>query len=259
VKDSSSASPRALHVVILAAGEGTRMKLPGKSKVLLKVGSETIVEKVVSIALSLYPASIQVIVGFRAEDVMAALSGRPVNFVFQLQQWGTGHAVLQAETLLKKKDGDVLILLGDVPLIQGRTLETLIEEHRGRGAAATVLSMEPENPDGYGRILRDGEGTLIGIVEHRDATPEQLAIRESNSGIFCFDLPSLFPALRKTTRDNVQNQYYLTDTVHILRREGKTVHCVKTDAPEEVMGINNREDLARVQKVYAACAESSDT
>ena len=259
MKDSPKPSACALHVIILAAGEGTRMKLPGKSKVLLKVGDETIIEKVVAIAQSLCPASIQIVVGFRAQDVMAALSGRQVNFVFQLQQWGTGHAVLQTEKLLKSKKGDALILLGDVPLIQVRTLERLLEEHQARNASATVLSMLPEDPAGYGRIVRDREGELLRIVEHRDATPDERAIRESNSGIFCFNLNDLFPALRKTTRENAQNQYYVTDTIHILRSEGKGVHCVTAETPEEVLGINSREDLSRVQKVYALCAASSDT
>jgi UDP-N-acetylglucosamine diphosphorylase/glucosamine-1-phosphate N-acetyltransferase len=245
-----------LHIVILAAGEGTRMGLPGTSKVLLKVGGETIIEKVVRAAETLKPDSIAVIVGHKAEDVIALLSGRQITFVFQLDQLGTGHAVMQTEKLLRTKRGDGLILLGDVPLIQPETLADLVEKHRKEGAAATVLSMEPADPGGYGRIVRSTDGAILDIIEDRDADSQQLQIGECNSGIFCFRLESLFPALKKTSRENAQSQYYLTDTVRILREEGKGVHGVKARSTEEVLGINTPDDLLKVQKVYAQCAES---
>jgi bifunctional UDP-N-acetylglucosamine pyrophosphorylase/glucosamine-1-phosphate N-acetyltransferase len=250
---------REFHVIILAAGQSTRIGLPGMSKVLLTVGRETIIEKVVKTAESLGPDSIQVVVGFMAEKVMQTLGGRRANFVFQLEQLGTGHAVQQTEKLLRERQGDALILLGDVPLITAKTLKSLIEEHRGRKAAATVLSAIFENPSGYGRILRDKNGALEGILEDRDARDADRLNHECNSGIFCFEVASLFAALEQTRRDNAQKQYYLTDTIRILREMGKTVHCVTAESPEEVLGINNQQDLLHVRRAFSLCAESSDT
>jgi bifunctional UDP-N-acetylglucosamine pyrophosphorylase/glucosamine-1-phosphate N-acetyltransferase len=258
ISDRSS-SDRELHVVILAAGEGTRMKIPGLSKVLLKLGDATLIEMVVAAAESLAPDTVNLVVGFRAEDVMRTLSGRQVNFVFQTEQLGTGHAVLQAEKLLRNKRGDLLVLLGDVPLIRPDTLRRLVQEHRRSGAAATVLSTVLDEPAGYGRILRNGDGALVGIVEDRDAGPEELRIREIHSGIFCFTIESVFDALHRVGRENAQKQYYLTEVVHLLRASGKTVHCMQAESPVEVLGINRMEDLLELRRSFSSCVESSGT
>jgi bifunctional UDP-N-acetylglucosamine pyrophosphorylase/glucosamine-1-phosphate N-acetyltransferase len=256
---SSKDPGRELHIVILAAGEGTRMKMPGLSKVLLKLRDRTLIEMVMAVAESLAPDSVNLVVGFRAGDVMRTLSGRRVVFVFQTEQLGTGHAVLQAERLLRDRKGDLLVLLGDVPLIQADTLRRLIAEHRARGAAATVLSTELDEPAGYGRIVRNGEGALLGIVEDRDAGPDELRIREIHSGIFCFTIESVFDALHRVGRENAQKQYYLTEVVRILRESGKTVHCVQVESPVEVLGVNRMEDLLTLRRSLSSCAESSAT
>ena len=237
-----------LHVVVLAAGKGTRMKsaLP---KVLHKAHGLPLIEHVFRAAAPLNPTSTVVVVGHQAEAVRQALGSRPgLHLAVQEPQLGTGHALLQAETALKGARGTVVLLSGDVPLLRTSTLEQLVETHRQSGAAATVLTAVLEDATGYGRIVREG-GTIAAIVEHKDATPAQREIREMNSGIYAFELEPLFDALRQIGSSNAQGEYYLPDLVTIYRKRGLVVETVVAEHPAEVFGVNSRVELAEVSAI----------
>ncbi len=232
--------------VVMAAGEGKRMK-SGHAKVVHKAAGRPLVLWVRD-ALCEAGADDQVyIVGHRQEEVRSVL-GEEVAFVLQEQQLGTGHAVLQASHFLEGRDGCTVILCGDAPLVSGTTLRRALDEFRQSRCAAIVITADAPDPTGYGRVVRDAEGHVTAIVEHRDATPEQLAIREVNASMYCFDTPLLLSALGKIGSRNQQQEYYLTDTIEILIHEGHTVHAFKTDF-EEIMGVNDRVQLAQASAV----------
>jgi bifunctional UDP-N-acetylglucosamine pyrophosphorylase / glucosamine-1-phosphate N-acetyltransferase len=238
-----------LHVVILAAGKGTRMKsaLP---KVLHRANGLPLIEHVLRTAGSVEPTSVTLIVGHQAEIVQDALSKQlGLRFALQQPQLGTGHALLQAEPLLAGRRGTVVLLSGDVPLLRADTLRALLATHQERRAAATVLTAVLDDATGYGRIVRDNEGRITAIVEHKDATPEQRAIREMNSGIYAFDLEPLFPALKGIGAGNAQGEYYLPDLVKIYRERGLVVETVVATDPAEVFGVNSRRELADVAAI----------
>lgn len=244
-----------IHIVILAAGKGTRMRsaLP---KVLHRAGELPLIEHVFRAAGALSPRSITVIVGHQAETVEQALSKRMgLRFAVQQPQLGTGHALLQAEPLLAGQTGTLVLLSGDVPLLQPATLEALVKTHRERGAAATVLTAVVGDPDGYGRIVREGReggqgsGRIAAIVEHKDATPEQRRIAEINSGIYAFDLEGLFVALKEIGASNAQGEYYLPDLVTIYRAQGRVVETVIAHDPGQILGVNSRRELADVNAI----------
>ena len=237
------------HIVILAAGKGTRMKssLP---KVLHKAGELALIEHVLRTAGTLRPASTVLIVGHQAELVHGALAQRlGLQFATQQPQLGTGHALLQAEPVLRGQHGTVVLLSGDVPLLRASTLEKLVSAHTERKAAATVLTALVDDPDGYGRIVREPDGRISAIVEHKDATPEQRQIAEINSGIYAFDLAPLFGALKEVGASNAQGEYYLPDLVGIYRARALAVETVVTDDPEEILGVNSRKELAYVTSI----------
>jgi bifunctional UDP-N-acetylglucosamine pyrophosphorylase/glucosamine-1-phosphate N-acetyltransferase len=249
-----------IHIVVLAAGKGTRMK-SGLPKVLHQVAGLPMIEHVLRTADALSPSSSTIVVGHMAERVKAALAGRPgVQFALQEPQLGTGHALLQAEPLLAGARGTVVLLSGDVPLLKADTLRRLVAEHDARNAAVTVVTAEVERPHGYGRILRNGAGALTGIVEERDATPAQRAIGEVNSGIYAFDLAPLFGALRGIAAENAQGEYYLPDIVAGYVREGRAVGTVSVEHAAEMMGINSRRELAEVNALVRRrkCEELMD-
>ncbi|HZA37054.1 MAG TPA: bifunctional UDP-N-acetylglucosamine diphosphorylase/glucosamine-1-phosphate N-acetyltransferase GlmU, partial [Vicinamibacterales bacterium] len=234
-----------LHVVVLAAGMGTRMKsdLP---KVLHKISGQPLLEYVLRAADGLKPASVTVVVGHKAEYLQSQLGGGPpVQFAIQEPQLGTAHALLQAEALLTGQTGTVLLLSGDVPLLATATLQRLLQVHRAERAAATVLTAILERPYGYGRIIRS-EGQVARIVEERDASPAERAIREINAGVYAFDLEPLFPALRSVASQNAQGEFYLTDLVAIYRRRRLVVASHTVADPAEIRGINSRTELAEV-------------
>jgi bifunctional UDP-N-acetylglucosamine pyrophosphorylase / glucosamine-1-phosphate N-acetyltransferase len=236
-----------LHVVVLAAGKGTRMKsaLP---KVLHRVAGRPMIEYVLDTAGGLQPSSITVVVGHQAETLKRALSEQPgLTFVVQEPQLGTGHAVLQAETALAGKPGTLILLSGDVPLLTRSTLEMLAERHAESRAAATVATAIVDNPHGYGRIVRSGQ-QIARIVEEKDASPDERAIREINTGIYAFDLDRLFEALRGIAAQNAQREYYLPDLVAIYARQGRRVETVTVDNLSEIQGINSRAELATVSR-----------
>jgi bifunctional UDP-N-acetylglucosamine pyrophosphorylase/glucosamine-1-phosphate N-acetyltransferase len=234
-----------LHVVILAAGKGTRMK-SAEAKVLHKAAELPLIEHVLRAADLLAPATEVLVVGHQADRVRAALAKRPgLRFALQEPQLGTGHALLQAEPDLAGARGTVLLLYGDVPLLRGATLGALAAAHRQRGAAATVLTARVDNPHGYGRIVRE-RGRIVAIVEEKDATPEQRAIQEINSGIYAFELAPLFEALKSLGSANAQGEYYLPDIVRVYRERGLPVETMAVDDPHEILGVNSRKELAAV-------------
>jgi bifunctional UDP-N-acetylglucosamine pyrophosphorylase/glucosamine-1-phosphate N-acetyltransferase len=239
---------RPLHIVILAAGKGTRMRSE-QSKVLHRLAGRPLIDHVLDAGAAVSPASVTVVVGHQAEAVKAALEKRGCLFALQEPQSGTGHALLQAESALRGAQGDVLLLSGDVPLLRGETVAALVDVHRRAGAAATVLTAEIHDPSGYGRIVRNSStGQIERIVEHKDATEAERAIREINSGIFVFDLGPLFASLRKIGTSNAQNEYYLPDLVALYRREGLTVETMKLSGADEIRGVNSRSELAALSR-----------
>lgn len=234
------------HAIILAAGKGTRMKSE-RPKVLHSVGGMPMVEHLVHKLEKTKIDEIIVVVGYKGEWIKEHLGAR-VSYAEQTEQLGTAHAVSQTASLLKDKQGTTLVLTGDTPLIEQETLENLLNVQQETGCAGVVLTAIQEDPTGYGRILRDGEGQLTGIVEEKDATPEQKKIKEVNTGIFCFDNPNLFQALPCIQNNNAQREFYLTDIIEAMN--GKGFESVILNDPWEVMGINSPEQLAEAERVF---------
>ncbi len=240
-----------LAVVILAAGKGTRMK-SDRAKVLHALASRPLLIHVLDTAVALDPQRVVVVVGHQAEEVKHACANRPIEFVEQTEQLGTGHAVLQAQTILEDFEGDVLILCGDMPLIQSSTLQTLLQKHRDTGAGCTLLSLKTKEKKDFGRVVRNPEGAVLRIVEVRDASEQEKTIDEYNSGVYCFDKGLLFKALASVDTSNAQGEYYLTDTVGILSQNGHEVVCHTTRDADEILGINSSEDLEKAEKIVKA-------
>ena len=239
------------HIVILAAGKGTRMK-SGLPKVLHQALGLSLLDYVLRSADQLSPDSTVLVLGHQAENLQAALRSRPnLKFAIQEPQLGTGHALLQAEPHLAGAKGTVVLLSGDVPLLRAASLQTLIARHVATRAAATVVTAEVENPTGYGRIVRK-DGRIAAIVEHRDATEAERAINEINSGIYAFDAVPLFDALRAIGSANAQGEYYLPDLVKIYRSRGLEVETVTLADPREILGVNSRKELADVVRILQA-------
>lgn len=236
-----------LAVVIMAAGKGTRMKsdLP---KVLHPAGGRPVVTYVIDKSKTLNPETIVLVIGHQAEKVREATEQYQVSYALQMPQLGTGHAVMQTEPLLKDFDGEVIILSGDAPLFTTATLRALVEFHRSRGAVATVLTAALDDPTGYGRVIRDNGGEeVLKIVEQKDASDEEKAVTEINSGVYVFNARELFTALHGITNQNAQEEYYLTDVFGICFNGGKKVCAFKIDDPNEIRGINTPEQLREAE------------
>ncbi|MBQ1511799.1 MAG: bifunctional UDP-N-acetylglucosamine diphosphorylase/glucosamine-1-phosphate N-acetyltransferase GlmU [Selenomonadaceae bacterium] len=236
-----------LVTVVLAAGKGTRMKsaLP---KVLHRVGGKHMLQHVLDAAKSAGAKRNIVVTGFGGETVREAI-GDQAEFVTQEEQLGTGHAVLQAKSLLEGETGTVMVLCGDTPLLTGELLKRLYDAHQEAGAKATVLTAIMPDPTGYGRIVHMADGSVEKIVEHKDATEEERKIKEINSGIYCFEAKELFSALGEVKNDNAQGEYYLPDVLEILRKQGKKIWAVATEDYESTFGINSRSQLAQAEKI----------
>lgn len=235
-----------IHVVILAAGQGTRMKsaLP---KVLHRVAGRSMIEHVLRTAAAVSPATTTLVVGHQADAVREHLRAwANVGYVVQEPQLGTAHALQQAAPVLEGRSGTVVLLSGDVPLLRPATLQGLIAAHRAANAAVTVVTAVVERPYGYGRIVR-AAGRIARIVEERDASPAERQVREINSGIYAFALaPPLFEALGAIKPRNEQREYYVTDLIAIYRRRKRPVDTFVVDDPGEIRGVNSRTELAEV-------------
>lgn len=237
-----------MKAIVLAAGKGTRMNsdLP---KVLHEVKGKALAQYVVDAVRRIGILDVFLVVGYQEDRVREAFSGQDIRFVSQAEQLGTGHAVQQVVPLISGSDEDIVVLAGDCPLISGKTLSWLFETHRESGAAASVLSAVLEDAGGYGRILKDDSGGLLGIREAKDCSPDELLIGEFNSGVYCFKIPDLIDSLGKLNTDNQQGEFYLTDTLHLLREDGKRVQAVVCEDSDEVIGVNRPEELAMVAEV----------
>ena len=241
----------ACAALILAAGEGTRMK-SNLAKVLHPVAGKAMIRWVLDAVRSVSPERVVVVIGHQADAVRRELEGERVEFVVQAQRLGTAHAALMAEGRFAGFSGTIVVLNGDTPLLKAATLERFIAYHRAEGASATVLSAEIDDPAGYGRIVRDARGAFLRITEHKDATDEVRAIREISSGLFCFESAALFDALKKVGRRNVQGEYYIPDVMEILRGEGKRASVYLCDQRDEVLGINTVEQLEAAERLMTA-------
>lgn len=234
--------------IVLAAGEGKRMKSKLPKPLLLVCGKPMIAHVLDEIEV-IGPQRVVVVIGSRREQMTAALAQRDVEFVVQDPQLGTGHAVQCAEPALSGFAGDVLITCADIPLLRARTMAELLGAHRREKASATILSAVLDDPTGYGRLVRDDSGNIVAIVEERDADEHARAIKEVNMGVYVFSAARLFEALATVEPNNVQGEYYLTDVVEVMAGWQDKVISVPTDDPEEVMGVNDRAQLARAEAV----------
>ena len=236
-------------VVILAAGLGTRMK-SHKAKVLHRAGGKTLVEHAVDTALALTRAErVFVVVGHQAERVRAVIATPGIGFIEQKEQLGTGHALLAGRDALSHLDGYLVIVYGDGPLLRAATVRRLIETLDGSEAAGALLSADMPDPTGYGRVMRGVSDRVMAIVEQKAATPEQLAIREANMGIYCYRAELFWRHVSEMRPDNPAHEYYLTDMVEIINRAGLYVTAVKIDDPRECLGINDRVELAEADRL----------
>jgi bifunctional UDP-N-acetylglucosamine pyrophosphorylase/glucosamine-1-phosphate N-acetyltransferase len=253
--ENASNTQKTLDVLILAAGLGTRMR-SNLAKVLHRLDGRPLIGHVCRTAAALAPRMVYTVIGHQGEDVKQAvlveLDEDHSEFVWQKEQLGTGHAVNSAREFLENENSTLLVLSGDVPMIRAETLAALIQQHhshRGKGAACTLLTVKLDDPKGYGRIVRDEEGLFDKIVEQKDASDEERKIKEINAGIYCFDTKKLFDALSRVQNDNAQGEYYLTDVPALLREAGEAVSLYQHTDAREVSGINNRVDLADLERV----------
>jgi bifunctional UDP-N-acetylglucosamine pyrophosphorylase/glucosamine-1-phosphate N-acetyltransferase len=241
-----------ITVVILAAGLGTRMK-SSKAKVMHEAGGDTLLNQVIRAALHIAPGEqIVAVVGHQADRVAASVKTNGIRFAEQREQKGTGHAVLCAADIVPSKDGALLILNGDGPLLKPETLRSLIELHFEKRIGGAIVTTEAHDPTGYGRILVDSNGHVAAIVEHKAATDEQRKIREINPGVYCFDAPLFWKHLGEVTPDNPAREYYLTDIVGILRGHGHPIARLLIADETELLGINTRVELAFADHVLRA-------
>jgi len=245
---------RKTAVIVLAAGKGKRMNssLP---KVLNVLAGKPLVSWVVESVAPLNPEKTIVVTGHGGEEVRKALRGENALFATQEEQFGTAHAVARAESALVDFSGDVMVLSGDVPFVRPETLERLLAFHRAEENSVSLLSVAFDNPAGYGRIIRNENGSVTGIVEEKDADGEQRKIREINGGVYVFDGGFLFGAIRGLSRDNEQGEYYLTDVVAAAVESGLPVGAIKLEDVGELYGINTPEDLQKAETLVCARKE----
>lgn len=246
--------------VVLAAGMGKRMNsdLP---KVLHPALGKPLLVHVLAQLAPLHPARVVVVVGHREEMVREALDGRDVHFVTQSPQLGTGHAIQTAWAEVdrgaeEKKAETVLVLAGDMPLVRTMTLRRLLEKHQTERSAVTFLSGELDDPAGYGRVIRDRRGDFVKIVEEKDATAAERKVAEVNSGVYAFQRAALRDALGLLRADNTQKEYYLTDTLAIVKGRGMRVGILLASDPRELFGVNTPDQLQQVEETLRAWGEA---
>ncbi len=235
---------KGLSALILAAGKGTRFK-SDKIKVLHPLMGKSMLQLVVDSIQRLKPDRIHIVVGYQRDLVQKSLSGQNIDFIFQKKQLGTAHAVLAAQLALKKETGnDLLIMNGDLPLIRSETLKPMLRSHREKDNSLTFMTADLDDPAGFGRIMLS-EDNAFRIVEEKDATPAQRKLKEINVGIYLFRIKDLLKGLAQVTNKNKKGEYYLTDMIEILSQSGKKVGKYKTGNTEEIVGVNDRLELAR--------------
>lgn len=235
------------YVIVLAAGQGTRMKSK-LYKVLHPVCGKSMVKHVIDGMKEVGADQIITVVGHGADQVKKELQS-DCDFVLQEQQLGTAHAVMQAKDLLQNKQGLTLVVCGDTPLLTAGTIQALMDHHIQEGAKATVLTAIADDPTGYGRVIRNDRGYVEKIVEQKDATDVEKKVTEINAGTYCFDNTALFNALEQVSNDNAQNEYYLPDVIEILKAAGETVTAYRTNDFNETLGVNDRIALAKAGKI----------
>lgn len=234
------------YAVVLAAGKGTRMKSK-LYKVLHTVAGEAMVQHVIDSVKNAGVDKVVTVVGHGAEKVKETI-GHSSQFVHQEEQLGTAHAVKTAKDILGTEKGTTIVVCGDTPLISDETIKNLLDFHESESAVATVLSAKVDNPFGYGRIIRDENGLVSGIVEQKDASSAEAEVNEISSGIFAFDNEKLFETLEKVNNDNAQGEYYLPDVIRILKEENEKVSAFITNDVDGIMGVNDRVQLAKAEQ-----------
>ena len=241
-----------LHVVVLAAGKGTRMK-SARPTVLHQLAGRRVIDHVLGAVERLGAATTTLVVGYGGDEVRAALEGRAhLRFVSQSPQLGTGHALLQAEAELAGQSGALLLLHANLPLISAGTLMRLVEHHRTARASMTLLTASVDDPYGYGRVVRGSDSRVTRIVDERDASGDERAINEVASGIYCFEAGSIFGSLKALAADANQSDFYLTDLVPLVRRQRQSVETLQLDSAAELRGVTTRVDLADLTSILRA-------
>jgi len=240
-----------LAAVILAAGKGTRMQssLP---KVLHPLSGKPLLSYVFRTVFELDPDRVLTVVGYGADKVKEIFQNNPrMQFLEQKLQWGTGHAVMQTREALDNFEGTVLVLCGDMPFIRASTLKSMITEHEKIRPACTLLILKTPQQRDFGRILRNKDGEVYGIVESMDATEKQKTIDEYNTGVYCFDKALLYQAVHQLDNRNAQSEYYLTDTIRYFVERRLAIHSIQTRDDREIFGINSEEELAQAELILA--------
>ena len=236
-----------LRVVILAAGKGTRMNsdLP---KVLHKLQSKPLIDYVIDESELLNPKEIILVVGFKKESVIKHTQSRiNLKYTTQIEQLGTGHAVLQTNELLKNRKGHILILYGDVPNIKASTLQPIVNDHISNNRDLTLITAEIDDPTGYGRIIRDKNGNLLKIVEEKDCSDDEKKIKEWNPGIYIFKIPEVFKILNNIKTNNASKEYYLTDAIGLAQQSNMQIKAIKIKNSDEVIGVNTADQLKELE------------
>lgn len=246
---------RPVKAIVLAAGKGVRMK-SATPKVMRKIGGTPLVRHVVNTLRQVPVDDIIVVVGHGKERVIKEL-GDEVSYALQDKQLGTAHAVSAARNFLQGFDGNVVVVYGDMPFLRASTIRKLIQECLEPDVSGVILTAIPQGYSDFGRVIRSNDGEILRIVEVRDATPAELAVKEVNVGVYCFHAPKLLEALSCIRDDNVTGEYYLTDVVEVMRERGFRIRSVNTSAAEEILGVNTEAQLRLARRIFYAHGRAS--
>ena len=247
---------KGLAVIVLAAGKGTRMK-SSIAKVLHPLKNQPLLYYVLESLVPLNPDFSVLVVGFQSAVVKESFSNRGLIFVEQKEQLGTGHAAQQAKLALHDFSGDVLVVCGDMPLIKSQTLVDLVTRHREKKSACTVLTLKSSEKKDFGLVIRDEQGSVSKIVECKDASEDEKKVDELNSGVYCFDKHLFLKALGEVGNNNIQKEYYLTDTIEYIVNNGFLVESLQIRDNTQLLGINTQEDLSLAEKILMGETKSS--